>query len=265
MRTRLWLGSGVALCLAAPGLAADAPGAICTDRPGKSSSTCTVPKGYWQVESGVADWSLTKARGSRSTSLALGSTALKYGVSESMHVEVAGTPYVRNRERSDEGRMTASGFGDVTVKVKQRLTATDAAFSAALVPFVKLPTASKRIGNGKAEAGLVVPLSWSIGDTLFSLSSSPELDLIADGDGDGYHLAGAGTLSLGIAATDRLSLAAELWAGWDWDESTTRQASLGANAAYKITDDLQIDGQLDFGLTRDSADVELAGGVSMRF
>lgn len=250
---------------AGAGAADNSIGPICTDRPGKSSSTCTVPEGYWQVESSVADWSMTKVEGMRSTSLSIGSTALKYGVSDDMHVEVAMTPYVRNRERSDEGRTTASGFGDVTVKVKQRLTAADAAFSAAVVPFVKLPTAPRRIGNGKAEAGLVVPLSWSIGDTPLSLSSSPELDWIADGDGDGYHLAGAGTLGLGIAATDRLSLAAELWTGWDWDEATTRQASIGANAAYRITNDLQIDGQVDFGLTRDSADVELSGGVSVRF
>lgn len=237
---------------------------ICTDRPGKSSSTCTVPQGMWQIESSFADWSLTKREGTRSTGLALGSTAIKYGLADDLHVEIAAAPYVRNRERSNEGRATDSGLGDVTVKVKQRLTASDAAFSAALVPFVKLPTASKRIGNGKVEGGLVAALSWSLGETL-SLSSSPELDLIADADGDGYHLAGAGTLGLGIAATDRLSLAAELWSGWDWDEATTRQSSLGANAAYRISDDLQIDAQADFGLTRDSADVELSCGVSLRF
>jgi Putative MetA-pathway of phenol degradation len=256
----------LALASAAGAAAAtDSIGPICTDRPGKSSSTCTVPKGMWQVESSFADWSLTKVAGSRATSLSLGSTALKYGISDDTHVEVAMTPFVRNRERFDEGRTSDSGVGDVTVKVKHRLTVADAAFSAAIVPFVKLPTASKRIGNGKVDAGLVVPLSWSIGDTPLSLSSSPELDLIADGDGDGYHLAGAGTLSLGIAATDRLSLAAELWTGWDWDEATTRQSSIGTNAAYRITDNLQIDGQVDFGLTRESADVEIAGGVSVRF
>lgn len=257
---------GVAIGLLALASAAGAAevGPICTDRPGKSSSTCTVPQGMWQVESSLADWSLTKGAGIRSTSLALGATAVKYGVSDDMHLEVAVAPYVRNRERFDGLRTTDSGSGDVTVKVKQRLTASDAAFSAALVPFVKLPTASKRIGNGKVEGGLVAALSWSLGETL-SLSSSPELDLIADGDGDGYHLAGAGTLGLGIAATDRLSLAAELWTGWDWDEGTTRQSSLGANATYRISDDLQIDAQADFGLTRDSADVELSGGVSLRF
>ena len=237
---------------------------ICTDRPGKSSSTCTVPKGMWQVESSFADWSLTKADGSRSTSLAIGSTALKYGLSGDMHVELAAAPYVRNRERSDEARSTASGFGDVTVKLKRRVTAADAVFSAALVPFVKLPTAPKRLGNGKVEAGLVLPLSWALAETL-SLSSSPELDLIADAGGDGYHAAGATTLSLGFAATDRLALAAELWTGWDWDEDSSRQTSIGGNAAYKLSDDLQIDGQVDFGLTRDSADLELSGGVSVRF
>lgn len=257
---------GVAIGLVALAGAAGAAevGPICTDRPGKSSSTCTVPRGYWQMESSLADWSLTRREGVRSTSLALGSTAIKFGLSESMHVEVAGAPYVRNRERFAGERTSERGVGDVTVKVKKRLTPADAALSVALVPFMKLPTASKRIGNGKAEAGLVVPLSWALTDAI-SLSSSPELDLIADADGDGYHLAGAGTLSLGVAASERLSLAAELWTGWDWDRATTRQASLGGNAAYRISDDVQIDGQLDFGLTRDSADVEVSGGVSMRF
>jgi hypothetical protein len=258
---------GVAIGLLALGSAARAAEVepICTDRPGKSSSTCTVPKGYWQAESSLADWSLTKSHGARRTSLAIGSTALKYGVGRATHVEVAFSPFMRNRERFHEGRVTDSGPGDVTVKVKTRLTAAGSALSVAIVPFVKLPSASRRIGNGKVEAGLVVPLTWSIGATRWSLSSSPELDLIADGDGGGYHLAGAGTLSLGVAATDRLSLAAELSNGWDWDEAMTRQASLGANAAYKVTSEFQIDGQMDFGLTRESADVELSAGVSVRF
>lgn len=240
-------------------------GPICTDRPGRSSSICTVPKGRWQVETSLSGWSLTRGSGDRSTSLALGESAIKYGVNDSLHVEVAVAPFVRNRERTDGVRTISSGFGEVTLKLKQRLTPPDAAFSAALIPFVKLPTASKRLGNGKVDAGLIVPLSWLLGETPFSLSSSPELDLIADGDGDGHHLAGAGTLSLGFAATDRLAIAAELWTGWDWDEETTRQASIGSNVAYKITDDLQIDGEVDFGLTRDSADVELIGGLSVRF
>ena len=164
---------GVAIALVAlAGAAGAEPAAapICTDRPGKSSSTCTVPKGMWQAETGIGDWSLTEARGTRSTSLAIGSTAVKYGLSDDLHVEVGFSPYIRNRERSDGERTTDGGFGDVTVKVKQRLTVADAALTAALVPFVKLPTASNDVGNGKAEGGLVVALSWSLSETV-SLSS----------------------------------------------------------------------------------------------
>lgn len=234
---------------------------ICTDRPGKSSSTCAVPAGVWQVETGLAGWSLTQDRGSRSSALVLGESAVKYGLGGRTHIEVAVAPYVRLRER---GGPDSSGFGDVTVKLKHEL-ATTGALSAALYPYVKLPTARRDIGNGKVEGGLIVPLSLAIAGTPLSLSSSPELALIADGDGRGYHAAGAGTLSLGLAATDRLSLAAELWSGWDWDEATTRQSSVGTNASYKISNAVQVDAQLDLGLTRASADVEIAGGVSVRF
>jgi len=253
------------LVLAAPAWAGKISDPICTDRPGKGSATCAVPKGVWQVETSLAGWSLTKVGDTRSTSLVIGESSIKYGLGDNTHIEVALAPYIRNRDRVGDEHNTRGGFGDVTIKVKHELTADGTALSAAFYPFVKLPTASKRIGNGKVEGGVIVPLSWSIGSTPLSLSSSPEIDVVADGDGNGYHIAGAGTLGLGVAAGDRLSLAVELWSGWDWDEDTTRQASLGTNAAYKITDGLQIDGEVDLGLTRHSADVEIVGGVSVRF
>lgn len=254
----------LALASAASAGASSSDDPICTDRPGKGSATCAVPKGMWQIETGLADWSLTKDSGVRSASLTLGETAIKYGVGDRTHIEVGLAPYIRNRERGVGVRTSDRRFGDVMVKVKHEL-ASDGAITAAIYQFVKLPVASKRIGNGKVEGGLVVPLNLAIAGTRLSLSSSPELDLVADGDGRGYHAAGATTLSLGIAADDRLSLAAELWTGWDWDEATSRQASLGGNAAYRMTDNLQIDGEVDLGLNRATADIEIAGGVSMRF
>jgi hypothetical protein len=253
------IGAAVLACTSAA-FAGDPKAPICTDRPGKSSSTCAAPAGVWQVESGLAAWSLTKDRGSRVTVLTLGETAIKYGVGPRTHVELALAPYIRIRERGGPG---ASGFGDVTVKVKHEL-GTTGGLSAALYPFVKLPTARRDIGNGKIEGGLIVPLSWSVSDAL-SLSSSPELDVIADGDGRGYHLAGATTLSLGLAANEQLSLALELWHGRDWDVDVGHQTSLGTNAALRLSDNLQIDAQLDLGLTRATPDVEVAGGVSVRF
>lgn len=251
---------------ASPAWASSIGDPICPDRPGKSSSTCTVPTGQWQTETSLAAWSLTKAGAVRTTQLSIASTAVKYGVTDTMHVEVGFTPYVRVRQRVAGGHDRDSGFGDVVVKVKRTLTPDGAAFSAALYPFVKLPTASKHLGNGKVEGGVIVPFSLELKGTPLSLSSSPELDLIGDGDGRGYHLATAQTLAVGLAATDKLSMAAELWGAWNWDEGeTVRQASVGGNAAYRITNNLQIDGQLDFGINRATPDIAIAGGVSIRF
>ncbi|MBA3670069.1 MAG: transporter [Sphingomonas sp.] len=239
---------------------------ICADRPGKGSATCTTPAGHFQFETGLADWSLTKSSGTRKSDLKLGETSVKYGVNDRLHFEVSFKPLVRQTSRSSAGHSTTSGFGDTTVKLKQQLTADGATFSAALYPYVKIPTASKRIGNGKVEVGVVVPLGLALGASAWSLSASPEIDLAADGDGPGYHAAMAQTLSLGFQATSALNLSVELWGAWDWDPSgITRQASVDGSAAYTLGSEWQFDAGANFGLNRDTADVEVFGGMSMRF
>ena len=55
------------LGVASAARAADDP--ICAARPGKSTPACTVPAGHWQVETGLADWTLQKGGGERDTSL----------------------------------------------------------------------------------------------------------------------------------------------------------------------------------------------------
>ena len=42
------------LCVSGAAYAADEP-PICADRPGKATSTCAVPAGHWQIETGLAD------------------------------------------------------------------------------------------------------------------------------------------------------------------------------------------------------------------
>ncbi|MEO7564738.1 MAG: transporter [Sphingomicrobium sp.] len=256
--------SGLAVAMPVGAGTIDEP--ICADRPGKGSATCTVPKGHWQIETGLADWSLTKARGERSTEFKLGETAIKYGVGDRTHIEVSFTPLVRNTSRTATARSIDSGFGDVNLKVKQELTGDGAALAVSLYPYVIIPTASKSIGNGKVEGGLIVPLSLSFGKSPLSLSAAPELDASLDGDGHGYHPYMAQSLSFDVQATEALSMSAELWGSWDWDPAgTTREATVDGSFAYKIGSEWQLDGGANFGLNRSTADVEIYGGVSVRF
>jgi hypothetical protein len=92
---------GIAAIAAALGSAvwagADAP--ICAARPGKSTPACTIPAGHFQLETGLADWSLEKSGHERDTSLAIGETTFKYGLTDRSDIEVDLTPWLRSTSR----------------------------------------------------------------------------------------------------------------------------------------------------------------------
>jgi Putative MetA-pathway of phenol degradation len=264
VRGHLIFFAGLALCASRAALADEQP--ICADRPGKATSACTVPLGHWQVETGLADWTLQKGAGERDTTLVLGETTVKYGLTDGTDIELDVTPWQRATSRFGGMHESASGIGDVNLILKQRLTSGDAPVQVIAMPMVKIPTANHRVGNGKWEGGLLFPIAYAIPKTPLSLGLTPELDWVADGDGHGHHLAMQQVASLGWAATDKLNLAAEVWSAWDWDPTgTTRQASADGSVAYLLSNDVQLDAGANFGLNRATPDVELYGGISKRF
>jgi hypothetical protein len=239
---------------------------ICADRPGKATSACTVPAGHWQIETGFADWTLQKSGGERDTSLVLGETTIKYGLTDGSDIEVDVTPWQRATSRGPGFRESANGIGDVNVIYKQRVVPANAPVQVIAMPFVKVPTANHSLGNGKWEGGVLFPIAYSIPKSPFSLGLTPEVDWAADADGHGHHAAMVQVASLGWQATDKLNLSAELWGQWDWDPSgTTRQASADGSVAYLLSNDVQLDAGANFGLNRVTPDVELYGGISVRF
>jgi hypothetical protein len=254
------LGLVCALLAASAAQAEDAP--ICADRPAKANAVCTVPAGRWQLETAAADWLRLEQGGSETETLLLGGSIAKLGLTDGSDLQLAFTPFVRV---SSDGEHL-SGVGDVTVRFKQRLTGSDSAVQVAVIPFVKLPTAKKGIGNGKAEGGLALPVSFAlVGPVTATLG--PEVDLLADADGHGRrHLAIVQVVNLSAPVASRLTLIGELWAGWNFDpQATVKQRSVDLAIAYAATGNLQLDAGANAGLTRDTPDVELYAGVSKRF
>ena len=245
--------------------AADTAQLICPDRPSKGTGTCTVPAGHWQVETGLIDWTHDDGDGIRSDLTAFGVSLLKYGISDNADVEIGIAPYLIARVRGPDLRERDAGFGDMVVRTKVRLTADNSAVQIAVDPFVKIPTAKHDLGNGKVEAGLTMPVSASLEGPL-SLAFAPEVDWRADSDGLGHHASMIQLIDLGIAASKKLSLTAELWGQWDWGPAgTVRQYSADGAVAYLLGDSVQLDAGANFGLTRDTPDVDLYEGMSKRF
>ncbi|MBV9528551.1 transporter [Sphingomonas sp.] len=235
---------------------------ICTDRPSKANAVCTVPAGHWQVEASIADWTLTKAGGTRTTVLAIAPTTVKYGLTDHSDLELTVVPFARSQTT---GEPSFSGAGDLLVRYKQRLTHDSAPVQVTAIPFVKIPVAKRGLGNGKGEGGIAMPVSFNVAGPVI-MTLGPEADWLADGDGDGRHLAVVNLVNLAGSIAPRLTLDGELWTNLNFDPAgTIRQASVDVAAAYAWTDYLQLDGGANFGLTRNTPDLELYSGFSIRF
>lgn len=239
---------------------------ICGDRPGLGTPTCTVPAGTVQVETGFVDWIVDRSEGLRGEDLVIGETAVKFGIAARLHLETVLAPYVRSRAREEGSEKTLSGVGDFSLGAKYRLTDGDAPIQIAVRAFLKIPTAKRPLGNGKVEGGLVVPLEYRVASSQLSLALSPEVDLVADSDGSGRHVALMQVAGLAAQLSSRISASAELAGAWDLDPSgTVRQYALGASAAYLLSRDMQVDAGLNLGLNRSTPDREIYCGIALRF
>ena len=248
------------LLLAEP--AGDPP--ICTDRPAKANSTCTVPPGRVQLETSGVGWSRMANDGTVVETLSAGSSLAKLGLSDRSDIEIGITPFIKVSANEGGQWGSLSGFGDVIARYKHRLSSDGSPVQLALVPFVKLPTARRGIGNRKVEGGLAIPISLALPGSM-AATFGPEVDLVANAAGDGRHLALVNLVNLSAPVAPRLTLAGEIWTNVNFDPAgTVKQASADGALAYTVSDDLQIDLGANFGLTRNTPDVEIYAGFSIR-
>jgi hypothetical protein len=197
---------------------------------------------------------------------AWGQTAIKYGLGPKVDVELWVTPLLTEHVHGAGSSEHHSSFGDTLVRVKYELTSDNAPVQVAIDPFVKIPTANHEIGNGKVEGGLVVPVQVPLGTGPLTLSLDPELDWVANEDTHGRHLATQQVVNLGLAATEKLNVSMEVWTMWDLGgHGGGDQVSFDGAVAYLVSNDVQLDAGANVGLNRQTPDVEIYTGVSIRF
>jgi hypothetical protein len=218
-----------------------------------------------QIEAGFADWTYDQSDGVTSNALSLGSAALKYGLSDRWTLELDVAPFNSLWTHGGGESESDTSFGDLVVRSKYRLTGGDG-IQVALNPAVKIPTSARPIGNRRWEAGIAVPIDYSIPKSPLSVTLGPEVDWLADSAGSGHHLAMVQVIGIGWQASPRLNLSGELWGQWNWDPAgTQRQATADAAAAYLVKNDLQLDAGANLGLNRKTPDLEIYSGFSVLF
>ncbi len=239
---------------------------LCTDRPTKATSPCTVPAGAVQIESDIAAYTIDRTLGVETQVFAPINPTIKLGLGERTDLQVSILPYARIDVTAPGGaRSEVSGNGDLYVRLKHRFTDADANWQVAAVPFVKAPVAATGLGNDRWEGGLVMSFQRPVGDG-WTLTLAPEIDALADADGSGHHVQLAGALNLGRSLSPTLTAYAELWTAQNFDPAgTVRQYSADVALAWAVRPNLQLDAGANFGLNRATPDAQLYLGISTRF
>lgn len=249
----------------------DALRELSTDRPDKTESPYTVDAGRVQVEMDLLTYARdVDRRGGanlRSETLRIVPVNFKLGLTNSTDVQLLIDPYVRQTvtDRTTRTRERASGLGDVTLRLKQNLWGNDGGSTAlALMPFVKLPTSSNGLGNDAVEFGLIVPLAISISDRI-GIGLMTEIDMLEEADGSGYAPTFINSATISFSLTDRLGIYTELFTERSSERGASWVVTGDAGLTYALTDDLQLDGGVNIGITDAADDVELFVGISRRF
>lgn len=243
---------------------------LCSDRPGLNTPACTVDPGRLQVEVGLTDWTLDKQPDQRQDTIEAGQIQLRYGVTPTTEVRLGWTAYghARTRDIASGAVDSVQGVGDVTLGLKQNLrhpAEGKTGLAVAVLPFVTLPTGRTDVGAGDWGAGLIVPTSYKIDDTV-SLEFSPEIDAAVNESGDGRHLSYGAAMGVQVHLSKATRLTPELQFVRDNDpehHATMSRASLSFDVQPAKM--LQFDVQAVAGLNRDTPDVELSFGVSRKF
>lgn len=240
--------------------------ALCTDRPTKSNAVCTVPAGKLQIETDLPNWTRNDDGGTRTDVILYANPYVKYGLGANTDVEVNWAPYETVRVRSSGSVDKLSGVGDVFVRLKQRFTDPDSKLQVGVIPFVKAPTARRRIGNREWEGGVALPVQYTLPQG-WTLTTSPEIDLLADStNANNRHAQLIGTVNVGKTLSSTVTAYAELWTAQNYDPAgTIRQYSADMAVAWLVGPKLQLDLGGNFGLNRLTPDAQVYLGLSTRF
>jgi hypothetical protein len=244
---------------------------FCTDRPPKANLPCTVDAGHFQYEADIFNWTNSQTAGVTTNTYLFANPTLKLGLTNWSDVELNIDPLETVTTKSLLGRQSLSvtGVGDLFLRTKVNLAGPEGGdFQAAIIPYVKIPTARPGIGDGVVEGGVIAPISFALPRD-FTLLFDPEIDILRNSTSSGRHANFQFLGNLSHALSNDVTGYIELW-GQENDDPVhpTMQASLDLSMAWIIwpkLPNLQLDFGTNIGLTSATPKLQAFVGISQRF
>ncbi len=251
----VWL-PGV-ICLAvSPAALADGPRDFNADTPGKSYTPYTVAEGYAQIESDLVH--MTSVAGT----LVVQSLdpVFKYGLTDDVEIELQTGGLVS----VSGGGAHRTGYGDTIPAIKWNVYGNDwQVFTAAVRFGVKLPTASRGIGDGAVEFAITAPIQVALPWAL-SLQVQQEMDVLKNQTDTGKHFDYQEDVSVSrsFGAT---TVSVEMFAESATDPNAHALYTADVGVGYAVTPTSVISFGAYVGLNRFAPDIEAYTGFAFRF
>ncbi len=146
----------------------------------------TVEPGRFLLEADVVSLTWDRTGSDRFTGWGVGSTFVSTGLTENWDVQLGVELFVSQEYESAGIRERYSGLGDMYVRTKWRICDdAERGFSAALLPYVKIPTNTGGVGNDFVEGGITLPWEVSlVGD--WTLNAMADVSFYRNERDDGY-------------------------------------------------------------------------------
>ena len=240
------------------------------DRPPKADSAYTVDAGHFQYETDLLNYLDTNIGGATTKLYQAFDPVWKLGLTNWADFELQFNGY-QNLVATDNatGAVVAKGFGfgDVFLKSKINLFGNDGGSAAlAIIPYVKIPSGTLNISNGVVEAGLIAPLQVKLPQD-FGLTLMTELDVLKNANDSGRHPNFVNLINLNhpVPGIKNLSASIEFFSSIGTDVNTPPIYTLDTALIYAVTDNVQLDCGVDFGLNKAAPNLQVFTGLSQRF
>jgi len=247
---------------------------LTTDRPDTTESPFTVDAGHVQIETSLFGYARSRRDqdGTVTDSYELGTTNIRLGLTNSTEVNVVWQPYgiVRTRPRDPVDATRSSGIGGIDIRAKINFWGNDTfeepgATAFGLLPYITLPTdRNNGISPDHVEGGLIVPYAVKLSDK-FGLGLNAGFQVTHNGDTRGYHTEWLGSASLSYEWTENLGTYYEIAARANTQNPLGDPVVLATGFTYKLGKNMQLDGGINFGVTRAADLINPFVGISMRF
>ncbi|MCC5822273.1 MAG: transporter [Phycisphaerales bacterium] len=192
---------------------------------------------------------------------------IKYGVTDDLDIQIGADLYTRERvsDRDEGFTETASGIGDLTIRLKRNLWGNDGGDSAgAIMPFITLPTGSRDVRETGVRGGVMVPLLWDFADG-WTIEGTPTIAAVRDSEDDGYEAEFAGLVVLTREIVEGIDIFTEFEASVTTESGEPWVGAFGVGLTFELGDHTVIEPVFQVGVTRSAPDYAFAVALVRRF